>query len=81
MLAKIKRLPWKLLLVALYIISPFDFIPESVFAVFGFTDDLIVVLMVYFYQNFLKNIFSIPKKKSKFDSYTAPEVEGQLIDE
>ena len=43
----------------LYIISPFDLIPEAIFGIIGFIDDLFMVVVVIFvisniFYNFLR---------------------------
>ena len=36
-----------LLMVILYILSPFDLIPESIYGIVGYIDDVIIVLLVF----------------------------------
>lgn len=42
-----------LVLLVLYLLSPFDLIPESVFGLLGYVDDLMIVLVVVVYISFL----------------------------
>lgn len=47
-----------IIILILYILSPFDLIPEAIFGIFGLLDDLIIfcVLIMYlmnFYQQYL----------------------------
>jgi RING finger protein 170 len=54
----IMRSKW-ILFMMLYIISPFDLIPEAIFGIIGFIDDLFMVVVVIFvisniFYNFLR---------------------------
>jgi len=37
----------------LYFVSPFDIIPEAVFGIFGFLDDLFIVLLLAIYVSII----------------------------
>ena len=46
-------LGYALSLLVIYLLSPFDIIPESVFGILGYIDDLMIVLIVVVYVSFL----------------------------
>ena len=42
-----------LLLLVVYLLSPFDLLPESVFGLLGYIDDLMILLIALVYVTFL----------------------------
>ena len=46
-------LGYVVLLLALYLLSPFDILPESVFGLFGYLDDLMLILIAIVYISFV----------------------------
>ena len=46
-------LGYALILLAMYLLSPFDIIPESVFGLLGYFDDFMLVLIGAVYLSFL----------------------------
>lgn len=50
---------------ALYVISPFDFIPEAIAGIFGLLDDIIIVLICFMYVASLYRSFLLARHRGR----------------